>query len=767
MLEEGGPTAGLDLTATVATSTPDTLAGQGVSLDGEWTLSINASLGTEYSATISGQMDVDLGDGPINVAGSIGVVYAPGPPASTTFKLAASVGSVDNLAGLDWLDLTSLEVAADITKTAGGVDATVSITAALTVGTAPDTVSGTVTISASRSGGETTTAFSLEVSNNISASSILAALGAPTDDLDDGWDVTLTDFRLDFTSTSTGSAATKSSTIAVSGGAELFAGPGCAPGDPDFDGAQADVLFRKRSVGATSTFLASGQLGGLTLKQLSCDVPFDWTLPTIAVTVANAPISQPWDSVDAPTKAYFTEILCPAPTDTCPSFLEVDQGLSVHASITLDGDVEDALGQIGITVDGPLVVTGTLPLLGGTVFALEVALPAVQGADDDFVKSGIVSMSIAAEGGDISVGVGGDITFRVQRPDQSTCANPSSDGTIDGNCYDELTLVVSASIAATTSPPGIEFALSGTVDNWQDAFGLSALDINRLALDVTIEASATEGVNVELGMGGQLVIGSTDLTIAIHLQGGLTPPRIVLDGLTIGSSKGLALRDVVSTFAPGVDTASIPDLSLKNLWFAYGAEAKPELCIMQGFYISAELHINDSDSDITGNPVCGSTVPASDAVPRTCSGSASCIAGLQLELTPSGFTADGSISAFDLGPISFAGLDVSIHDDRDGAICETQRRGDAVRPDLVLRLARGQPHPQRVGQWLPGDRRRPGERPVPSGPRRLRRHRGHAGRRLHMLGVRRRRVPGQRRRQHLRRLHQGGDGVLRGRQRRL
>jgi hypothetical protein len=660
VLEPDGPTAGLSLSATITTNTPDALADKGVSLDGEWTLAIEAAIGESYSATFSGAMNVNVGDTPIDVGASIGVEYVPGPPSSTTFKLGASVGTVDDLAGLSWLDLTGFEVSADITTSAEGLDVSMSMTAGLSVGEDPNTVSGTVSISASRSGGATTTAFSLEVTNNISASAFLEAIGAPA--LDAGWDVTLTDFRLDFTSTS-GTPATKSSTIAVSAGAELFAGPGCEPADPDFEGAQADVLFRQASVGTTSTFVASGQLSGLSLKQLSCDVPFDWTLPTIAVTFANAKIDQNWDTVDAPTIAYFSEIFCPGDPDACPQKLTIEQGLSVRASISLDGDVQAALEEIGISVDGPLGLTGTLPLLGGTKFELKVSLPEVSGGPNDVVARGTAFLSIATEGGDIGVSVGGDLTFRVQRPDQTKCDGSEGRFDTNGPCYDELLLTVEAGIEATTTPPGIDFSLSAKVENWNDAFGLTELDIKKFAVQMEIGVTTGGGVTVEFGMGGQLMIGQTDLTIAFQVEASPTPPRIILEGLTVGTARGILLREVVSTFAPDVPTSSIPDLRLKNLWFAYGTEANPDLCIMQGFYISAELHLNDPDPDNNAgtNPVCGTSVPPSDAEGRQCPANAgSCIAGLEIQITSDGLTFNGSISAFDIGPIAFGGVDVNI-----------------------------------------------------------------------------------------------------------
>lgn len=655
-LESGGSTVGLDISATVTTSTPDSVAAKGITLEGDWTLNISA-VDSTYSARILGDMQVDAGDGPIDVTGSLGVSYNSADQ-TATFDFSASVGAVNDLGGLTWLDLTGASLDASLTKSAGGVDISASISAGLSIGNAPNQVTGTATFAISKSGGATTTQLSLDVTNSVSAKSFLTTLGASYPDVA-GWDVTISNLGLDVTLTST--STTKTFTLAVTAGAQLFGGPGCEAGDPDFDPAIASVLFRLASGAPTKPFLISGYVSGLTLKQLSCDAPFDWTLPTVAVTLSNSVIDLDWDLVDAPTITHFSKVLCPGATDVCPSRLEVAQGLTIDASITLDGDVEDALAEIGVTIDGPLVVSGTLPIMGGTAFGLEVSLPAILGGADDIVKSGIVSLAIAGDTGQIGVEVSGDIVFRVQRPDQTTCSSPASDGTFsNGKCFDELTLTVTAGISATTTPPGIELFLQGRVDNWNDAFGLSVLDINRLVLQLTIGVSATDGVTVELAMLGDLTIGTTDLTLAFQLEVGLTPPRIVLEGLTVGSSKGLALRDVVSVLAPSANTASIPDLSLKNLWFAYGTEANPDLCIMQGFYVSAELHINASDTDTVGNPICGTTITGNNSTPRTCSDSDSCIAGLQISLSPSGFTASGSIAAFDLGPINFSGLEVAI-----------------------------------------------------------------------------------------------------------
>ena len=79
---------------------------------------------------------------------------------------------------------------------------------------------------------------------------------------------------------------------------------------------------------------------------------------------------------------------------------------------------------------------------------------------------------------------------------------------------------------------------------------------------MAIRASAAVDEGPDGGVGitlsGELVIGETDLTMAMSVDAGLVPPRVAITGLTVGTSRGLALRDVVSAFAPDVDIRRSP-----------------------------------------------------------------------------------------------------------------------------------------------------------------------------------------------------------------
>ena len=148
------------------------------------------------------------------------------------------------------------------------------------------------------------------------------------------------------------------------------------------------------------------------------------------------------------------------------------------------------------------------------------------------------------------------------------------------------------------------------------------------------------------------------------------PPFIVIDGFTVGSARGFAIGDIVKLFAPDLAADKLPpEVSFKNIWFAYGAKADPAHCIMKGFYLSVEVHLNDPDpgNSADTNPVCGGTaagngqVPGDDEESRFCPpSSGSCIAGLRMRITDTGLSIEGSISAFDLGPLSFGDTTIEV-----------------------------------------------------------------------------------------------------------
>ncbi len=445
----------------------------------------------------------------------------------------------------------------------------------------------------------------------------------------------------------------------------LFADASLSISDGTFDAA---MLFRYEKTGTTSDLLVSGRLTSPTLKELDPTIPFDWKLPDIALVASNVARTVAYDDLDQPTQLYFEPVLCDD-TGTCGD-LEVKQGLVVQAQIELPADLSDQLGNLGIGVDGPISLTGTLPVLGGTELSLEVGLPEVLGSPSDLVKSGQVSFRIATDTvtRQVEASIDGEMVFRVTRSAASSC-----DGTEDGTwpasseCFDELTLTVSASVTASPTT-GVEINLTGTISEWDNAFGLDWLTIDTLRLQLGLKAGGGSPVALTIGMLGQFVIGdateSSDLTLAFKLEITPTPPWINLVGFTAASGDGISLSSVAKAFDPTFDTSTLPDLSLKKIWLAYGTQTDTDLCIRQGLFLSAELHLGAPPA--TGStPGCipESTLPEDpeDLPTASCEAVNTCLASILIDVqsapTPS-FTAAGFIREFDAGPIHIDSTEV-------------------------------------------------------------------------------------------------------------
>ena len=125
-----------------------------------------------------------------------------------------------------------------------------------------------------------------------------------------------------------------------------------------------------------------------------------------------------------------------------------------------------------------------------------------------------------------------------------------------------------------------------------------------------------------------------------------------------------ACRASSSAIDPSFDASTLPDLALKRLFLSYGTQTDEDLCIRQGFFISAELHLGAAPA--TGStPGCipESTIPEDPADLPTagCSESNTCLASILIDVqtgpSPS-FTAAGFIRGFEAGPITIDDTEV-------------------------------------------------------------------------------------------------------------
>lgn len=651
VLEGGGGGAGLDLAVDIPVATPASFPGW-LKLSSPWTLTLAANTSGDFVAGFAGGIVATPdGDGnPITVDGAASVSVIAG---QTTLNLSAELGPIADLFGQTWLDLNGAAVNVAIANgsVSGGIEAS------LTLGTVTSDISLALTVG----GGTTNASLDLLATGPLSSSDILTAIGAPTSGIDPGL-VNVTLRQLAFhVAVDKPQGAPADVTVSAFADASLSINSG------SFDAA---MLFRMQSAGGTKSLLAAGRLTAPTLKQLDPEIAFDWKLPDVALVASTTGETLVYDDLDKPTQLYFAPVLCDE-TGTC-SDLELVQGLQIQAAVELPADFSAQLDTLGIAVDGPVELTGTLPVLGGTTLALEVALPTVSGGPSDLVKQGNVSFSITADKvtKEVKASIDGNMVFRVTRSDTANC-----DGTEDGTwpnsaeCYDELDLTVAA--AVSTSPTsGAQIELSGTISQWDHAFGLDWLQIRTLRLELALKAGGGSPVSLQIGMLGQMVIGTSaqasDLTLAIKLEITPTPPWINVIGFTAASADGIGLRTVAQAFDPTLDTSLLPDLSLKNIWLSYGTETDTNLCIRQGVFISAELHLG-APTPGGSDPGCipGATVPDDPSQLPTagCEAANTCLAAVLIDVgiadTPS-FTGAGFIRQFDAGPIHIASTSVAL-----------------------------------------------------------------------------------------------------------
>lgn len=637
VLDGSGSGVGLNIAVDIPVTTPASYPSW-VTLTSPWTVHLAADSNGNFAAGFSGGMTVSPdGTNPTTVTGSATVAVVSG---ATSLTLDASLGAVNDLFGQTWLDLNGAHLQATITKT--GFDGAVD--ASLTLGT----VTSDVSLKLAVNSGAVQASLDLLATGPVSSKSILATIGAPA-----GIDPGLVDVSLNQLAFHV--AVDKPKAAAANVTVSFFADASLTINNGTFNAA---MLFRMEKA-ATTDLLVSARITSPTLKQLDPSIPFDWKLPDIALVASNVPRTVAYADLDQPTQLYFKPVLCDA-AGTCGD-LELKQGLVIEAQIELPADLKAQLDNLGIGVDGPISLTGTLPVLGGTELSLKVGLPPVLGGPSDLVKSGQVSFRIATDTvtRQVEASIDGDMVFRITR---SGPCDGTEDGTWPGTtkCFDELNLTVSASL--TTSPTtGVEIDLSGTISQWDHAFGVNWLKIDTLRIQLGLKAGGGSPVAITVGMLGKFVIGNateaSDLTLAFKLEITPTPPWINLVGFTAASGDGIRLASVAKAFNPTLDTSTLPDLSLKKIWLAYGTQTDTSLCIRQGLFLSAELHLG-APPPTGSTPGCipSSTLPDDPAQLPTasCEQANTCLASILIDVqtgSDPSFTAAGFIRKFDAGPI--------------------------------------------------------------------------------------------------------------------
>ncbi len=628
--------AQLSLTASVnlSFSTPSWL-----SLTNPVTLSVQGASAGTWSVSVSGAAEVTLPAtaSPISTTASITIAN---PGSGVELDLSASLGTMDNAFGQTWLTLNSASLSGTLTK--GSVSVTLSADA---------TISGTdYTVSATL-GSATGLSASLSTTASITSGNLASALGvtlppaAPT--------LSLSDLTISVEVPTSGSV-----TVAATGTASITIGSTAY---------SSDILIRYTS-GGPLLVAAHPTNTSVTLSDLvGSSISPDFTLPDVSVVFATAAFKEDAGSLDPATLQYFQGVLCPSSDLTCQDFtVDVPAGVGISASVDMPSSISGFFQKLDVSLSGPLVVDGQIPLFGGTTTSLTVHLPVITVSSNpsSTLRQVAVSLEISETSGTFAFTVDGNLTLVGPGSGGSPCPQGVTVNSGD------VCLSVSVDAELSISDSGVSATLTGSLaatEGWTLPSPAQWLTIYNLTLQLGV--TTANGGGLTLGARGSMDIGSTDLTAAIDLT--LTPdaPWINLEGFTVASHSGISISDLASLYhqvtGKSVNTSALPPLGLDNLYLSFSQVNDSSLCLQKGFYLSADLVLtNGSTQDGGEAPACLPPTTSAPHATTSCKDDSSCLATVLLSVNTSGstpaITGAGYVKGWSAGPLSFSPTDLEV-----------------------------------------------------------------------------------------------------------
>jgi len=682
-LEDGAAApSGFTLTATLGGTSPASMP-DWLELGSTWTLSL-ATSGGDLTVGVAGDATVTIGDTALPVAADVSVTSSGG---SLSAELSLALATVEAPFGADWMTIDSAELTASIS--ADGVAG--SLSADVTVGEAPDELTGSIAVTIEKSAGSLSGSVEASLDGTISAFDLVELVGEDVTGLPDDVDVSLTDPTL-YVAVD-GSTTPASLTVAASATASVDIGDSSL---------SATMLVRS---GPDGVLVAARPASPLTLSDLVGTVSPDPDLPALSVVVSTADVSSPSGDLDGPTRAYFAGVLCDSADPECEFDLELDQGVSLAASIELPDVLTDPLGEIGLAVDDPLRVTGHIPAFGGTTTSLTVELPGLSASGDGgFLRGAGLDLEIRKAGGAISFGLEGSLTLGIPRFESDDCPSGLY---VDTTCIDEVSFTLTGRFLfdAGSSSFRIEGGLeSASDDGWQRPFGIPYLTLHEAKLVLGVTTGAT--TSVDIGFLGKLVVGQTDVSISALV--GVTPNSPYLDfkGFTGSSKRGLSMKQLGKLYTDvsgqTIPDSIIPPVGVRNLFLSIGHVDDPDLCLRSGFYLSGDLYLDKGMPTGSIEPGCLPPDGDSPSVTTQCAADSDCLASVLVDIQtgkgggiPS-VHAQGYVAGWNAGPLTFDPTFVELNLNKTGARVFIQ--GGATLLDPITYIS----DPGAAGVWAKG-----------------------------------------------------------------
>ena len=388
-------------------------------------------------------------------------------------------------------------------------------------------------------------------------------------------------------------------------------------------------------------------------------------------------------------------------------------GVGVLGSLRLPEPLAGLVSTLG--ADPDLLISGNVDLTEGQFSAsLQLAMSLRAEALPEFIDDITLSLgaSITAANPSLSLRMGGSMDLRFkqgldqsvalplqqaglqlpvalqQQPDGPDCPRggfkeeaPAPDGAL--YCYDKIRIMVDTAITLAAAPPSfrVSFAndlssLNGGAAPWAP-MGLEAVGITQLGAQVEIAYVPPSTAEFKIGLIGNMTLFENPMAGALQVGASVTfaPPPVfvtavvpIFDGFRFALPNGIGkdqLDDLYAAFgqvpgAPELDLEpylnALPDISFRNLVVSFSPVLPgglTSLCIPAGIIFRADLYAGAAPFSSTTLPLCNRETGEFLFPPpgELCTDREGCVAGVNIELKPTGIIMEGSMVAFEIAPL--------------------------------------------------------------------------------------------------------------------
>ncbi|HXJ66672.1 MAG TPA: hypothetical protein VNN79_23170, partial [Actinomycetota bacterium] len=483
-------------------------------------------------------------------------VHHPGAKLHLGIALASSQTELNLPFGLEWLHITGPSLSLDFDTTAGTFDGELAGTVAV------DSTSVDVKIAVAAEAGKV--AGEVTVTGAVPLGDVATWLAGNPDSPFQG--ASFDASALDHITLNTISFTFDSSTPKFT----LFAAASLAGSNVDAavdlgalvsvegSGASSKLLFALRAAPAAGQDVTLADL----LPGLGTSFASQLKMPEAALVIAQPAGDFDTTGMSDPAKDFLKQVF---EGDDLPDTLTLSHNINLYANLDLGFFGDPALGILGIDPADP-----TLHIEGGLGFE-----PKDLGGTSHPSLSG-VELSASIPAGNFSwlpswVSFTGNWTFHVayEAAESSVQVDVTSPSISIDIPNDSQSFTTTLKVSFAKSASGVEASVEGSLDDWNQPFGISWLSLNHVGLTVTASKHGQDPVKFDVKIDADATINGKDITVSLDVGNGdsevcgagATGVNATV-ALTLGST--ITVDDVLSgifgdDYATQVGLPDIPD----------------------------------------------------------------------------------------------------------------------------------------------------------------------------------------------------------------